>query len=297
MTENSNNNREKTHDQQSIYSSGHLWQVLGCVSVVVILCVGLGSTAVGAGIPVPASIENGQIQEQESSPSNTLTIRSTSEKRASYSVVVSGTIEPGPGTDLDNAEHPDAVSRSAAVGSVAGGGVDNFTFSGRITRLTLSGGSAKVYVNGEQVDPDTFPPTAQPTQSQTPTPSPTSIPTTMSTPTSMPTGIPTAVPTAIPTYAPTTTATPVPTSTATRLPRTSATSLSPPRTTAGSETSAPPSPRSSPSPLLPPQQSGGGGSGILGWLGSNLFFLSGFVVLVVFSVAALVIRSNRKPRF
>lgn len=124
---------------------------------------------------------------------NTLSIRSTGDDRVYYNVTVSEQINPGAGADLTGAEHPDDVSNTMASGSTAQGGIDNFTFSGEITVLKLAGGPAKVYINGEQVDPAAYQ-TATPTSTPTPTPTPTLTPTTTSTPT--PTPAPTS-PTAI----------------------------------------------------------------------------------------------------
>ena len=303
MADETNNNRNETGEQHSHYGRNRLWTILTCLSVVVILCIGAGCISVGAGSPALASPENGQIQ-QPASP-NTLTIRSTSDGRVTYSVTVSGTIQAGAGVDIKNAERPDAVSRSAAVGSVADGGVDNFTFSGHITRLTLSDEAANVSVNGKQIDPAKYQKTTTP---QTPTATPIATPTSTPTPTLTPTA--TAIPTVKPTptvgYRPTVTATPVPTSTATVLPEPASTptvsstatpslpaitSASPPRTTSLSKTSSVP-------PSAPAQQSsGGGGSGILDWIASNLFLFGGLILLAIFVVAVLVERANRKPRF
>jgi hypothetical protein len=307
MADETNNNRKGTDEQHPHYGRNRLWTILTCLSIVAILCIGAGCISVSAGNPALVSPENGQIQQQASS--NTLTIRSTGDGRVTYSVTVSGTIQAGPGVDTNNAERPDAVSQSTAVGSVAEGGVDNFTFTGRITRLTLSGEAANVSINGKQIDPAKYQRTTAP-QTPTPTPTPTATPTVTSTAT--PTATPTA--TAIPTvkttptvgYRPTVTATPVPTptgsvlsgptsaltasSTATpSLPAVTATSQ--PRTTSLSKTSSVP-------PSAPAQQSsGGGGSGILGWIASNLLLFGGFILLVILLVVVLVGRMNRNPRF
>jgi hypothetical protein len=142
------------------------WWKLGCISVVA-LCL-LGSSVVaGVVAPAAASVPSDQSQVDQPLP-NTLTIRSTGDERVSYTVTVSERISPEPGADLSNATQPDTVSQTTASGSTAQGGVDNFTFSGRITALNLSGGPAEVSVNGERVDSSAFP-------QSTPTPANTSL--------------------------------------------------------------------------------------------------------------------------
>ena len=108
---------------------------------------------------------------------NTLTIRSTGDERAYYTVTVSDSIAPGPGADFENAKQPDEISVATATGSTAQGGIDNFTFSGDLTALDLEGGPAAVYVNGEQVDPADYQSTSTSTPTLTPTPTATTTPT------------------------------------------------------------------------------------------------------------------------
>ena len=77
------------------------------------------------------------------------------------------------GADLANAESPDTIEGTAASGSTAEGGRDNFTFAGQLTALTLEGGPARVYVNGEQIDPAQYQSTSiTPTPTSTETPEP-----------------------------------------------------------------------------------------------------------------------------
>ena len=89
---------------------------------------------------------------------NTLTIESTDDERVYYNATASGKMHPAAGADLahSNASSPDVVIESTASGSTAERGVDNYTFEGDLTALDLRGGPAKVLVNGEQVDPDSF---------------------------------------------------------------------------------------------------------------------------------------------
>lgn len=75
------------------------------------------------------------------------------------------------GADLVNAESPDTTEGTTASGSTAEGGQDNFTFAGQLTALTLEGGPARVYVNGEQIDPAQYQSTT-PTSTVTPTATP-----------------------------------------------------------------------------------------------------------------------------
>jgi cytoskeletal protein RodZ len=240
---------------------------------------------------------------QQSQLSNTITIRSTGDERANYTIRVSGRIEPASGADLTDAAVPDSVSGTRATGTLAQGGRDNFTFTGRITALTLTGGPARVFVNGERVDPSEFPatPTATPTQTPTPTPTPTATPT--ATPTETPT--PTATPTPTPTQTPTPTETPTPTATPTPT-QTTETPLPSPTT------SQTPTPSSTESVMQPSttattgqptttsnrsvngSSSSGGESGLLAGIDSGtLLYLFGFIVLLVFAVAAVVARYNR----
>lgn len=128
---------------------------------------------------------------------NTITIESTADERVSYEFTASGRVEPGPQANLAEAEIPDAIDGSTASGSVALRGVDDYTFSGEITALSLDGGDAQVSINGERVDPADFqsetetktptstpPPTATATSTATATPTPTVTPNPSSTPTS-----------------------------------------------------------------------------------------------------------------
>ena len=115
---------------------------------------------------------------------NTLSIRSTGDERVYYNATVSNSVAPGPGADLEGAEQPDTVTSSRVTGSTAQGGVDNFTFAGKLTVLDLEGGPAEVYVNGERVDPAEY-------QTDTETPTPTPTPTATSTPTATATPSPT----------------------------------------------------------------------------------------------------------
>ncbi|RJT04686.1 hypothetical protein D3261_08715 [Halococcus sp. IIIV-5B] len=111
---------------------------------------------------------------------NTLTIESTGDERVYYNATASEKLHPAGGADLaqSNASSPDVVTDSTASGSTAKRGVDNYTFAGNLTALDLRGGPAKVLVNGEQVDPDSFA-TATPTATSTPTRTSTSATTTV----------------------------------------------------------------------------------------------------------------------
>jgi hypothetical protein len=80
---------------------------------------------------------------------NTLGVLSTSDERVYYNVTVTGAIERAPAAEVS-----DTIVGTTASGSAAQRGWDNFTFTGRITGLTLEGGSARVFVNGEQIDSD-----------------------------------------------------------------------------------------------------------------------------------------------
>jgi hypothetical protein len=270
------------------------WWKVACVSAFV-LCLIVSSAIVGAAVPaVPAaaSSESGQLQQQQPLP-NTLTIRSTDEQRVRYNITVSGRIQPGSGADLTNADQPDQVGTATAAGSSAQGGVDNFTFSGRLTGLEVSGGTADVFLNGQRIDPTNYQPSSPPTETgdtptlpttatQTPNPTATASPTPTSTATSTPS--PTTTPTQTQTSSPTATSTSTPTQTATATE--TATS-----TTTVSE---------SPATQQATNATAGSGtsneeSGVLDWVLSNLFLLGGGILFVVFAIATLVARHNRKP--
>ncbi len=281
------------------------WWKLGCISVVA-LCL-LGSSVVaGVAAPAAASVPSGQSQVDQPLP-NTLTIRSTGDERVSYNVSVSERISPGSGADLANATQPDTISQTTASGSTAQGGVDNFTFSGRITALNLSGDSAEVSVNGERVDPSTFPqstptpantttatatppstpggtPPAPPTVNATPTPTPTPSPTTTTTSTSTLAQSPTStrvvgsIPTSTPTSTSPSTATPSPTQQPTTAAETPMEASPTPAETNTSETQPP----------------SGNESGVLGFLDSfTLFTLGGGALIIVFGILAVIARYNR----
>ena len=125
-------------------------------------------------------------------------IESTADERVSYEFTASGRVEPGPQANLAETEGPDAINGNTASGSVALRGVDDYTFSGEITALSLDGGDAQVSINREPVDPADFqsetetktpistpPPTATATSTVTATPTLTVTPNPSSTPTSM----------------------------------------------------------------------------------------------------------------
>lgn len=250
-------------EQQAERRDDRSWWRVGCVSVVA-LCLLAAGLAAASGGPAASVDASAQQQVQQSTP-NTVTIRSTGEERVFYSVSVSGSIEPGPGADLTGAEQPDTVNGTVASGSTAQGGVDNFTFRGRITALNVSGGPVEVSVNGTQVDPATFP------QSTT-TASPTAIPTRTPTPTQ------TRTPTATSTVTPTATRTPTPTP------------ASPSTTTAAPSATptASPTPSETANTTTQPQESESGG--VLGSV--SLFTVVGTLLLVVFAILALVAHYN-----
>jgi glucose/arabinose dehydrogenase len=84
-----------------------------------------------------------------------LTLMSEDAQRASYEFTVSGDLEPGALADLTNAEVSDTVESNTASGAVAGGGTDDFHFSGSITRFS-SEGPLSVYRDGKRIDPDSL---------------------------------------------------------------------------------------------------------------------------------------------
>ena len=101
--------------------------------------------------------------QQSGSLPNTLTIISTSNERSYYNATTSGRFGVGDQADLTNADQPDTVTNTTASGSSAERGVDTFVFSGQITSLALNGGSARVLINGREVNPATIPETTAPT--------------------------------------------------------------------------------------------------------------------------------------
>lgn len=119
---------------------------------------------------------------------NTLTIKSTGEERVYYNVTASEGMKPAAGADLTGADSPDSVNANRASGSTAQNGQDNFTFAGELTGLTIDGGPARVLVNGDGVDPDSYS-----TVTPTPTPTPTATSTSTSTATETPTATDTPV--------------------------------------------------------------------------------------------------------
>lgn len=122
---------------------------------------------------------------------NTLTIKSTGEKRVYYNVTASEGMKPAAGADLTGADSPDSVNANRASGSTAQNGQDNFTFAGELTGLTIDGGPARVLVNGDEIDPESYS-AVTPTSTPTPTPTPASTPTATDTPTATETSISTA---------------------------------------------------------------------------------------------------------
>jgi hypothetical protein len=263
-------------EQQAERRDGRSWWRVGCVSVVALCLLGAGLAAASGGpaaastSPAAAADAPTQQQIQQSTP-NTVTIQSTGDERVFYTISVSGGIEPGPGADLTGAEQPDTVSGATASGSTAQGGVDNFTFRGRITALNVSGGPAEIYVNGTQIDPATFPQSAPPTTAS---------------PTATPTRTPTSTPTATRTPTPTATATPTATSTATPTPDTPSTTTTTPSAT---PTASPTASETANATTQPQGESGGA----LGWLGSvNLFTVAGSLLLVVFVILAVIAQYN-----
>jgi len=110
-------------------------------------------------VPVGAVIQGGQ--QAATQPSNTLTIKSTADERAFYEFTVSGQLEYGananPVDEPSNPTHPDKVTGTTASGTVAENGNDTYRFSGEIRAFKLTEGPANVFVNGEQINPGTFP--------------------------------------------------------------------------------------------------------------------------------------------
>ena len=235
---------------------------------------------------------------------NTLSVRSTSDERVYYDATVSDSIAPGPGADLIGAEQPDEVSGATASGSTAQGGVDNFTFSGDLTALSLEGGPAEIYVNGEQIDPAEY--QATPTSTPTPTQIPTPTPTPTSTPTPTPTATSTSTPTPTPTRTQTPTATVTPTPTLSQMTTsgpssptpTSASTASPAEdtptqvstTSAGGRTTASSQGQTS---LHSPTTTGGNGDGQTGVFGPG-FGLGVAACAIVATVIGRVLAGRRR---
>jgi hypothetical protein len=272
------------------------------------------SPAVGSDAVASAVVDRPErpaaLAVQETLP-NTITIRSTGDERANYTITVSGRIEPGSDADTEDADVPDEASNTTATGSAAEGGQDSFRFAGNITSLSIRGGPVDVFVNGEQVDPGQFPTTPTPTPTSTttatPTPTPTPTPTTTTTTATTTTTTTTATPTPTPTPTPatttttTTSATPTEASTATSAttppsttaqPTTQASTAtaaatstaagSPGTITAGAETTT---------PAANGTTAAANDSGILGGLSvSTVAFVLGLLLVVLFGVAALVAR-------
>jgi hypothetical protein len=90
---------------------------------------------------------------------NTLTILSTDDERVYYNATASGRFDPTETADFTDADQPDSVTNTTASGSTAQGGSDAFKFTGRITALNLTGGPARVYINGREVNPAAVPET------------------------------------------------------------------------------------------------------------------------------------------
>lgn len=122
---------------------------------------------------------------------NTLTIKSTGEERVYYNATASEGMKPAAGADLSGAETPDSVNGNRASGSTAQNGRDNFTFAGDLTGLTIDGGPARVLVNGDEVDPESYS-AVTPTPTPTPTPTATASETPTATETSAATDTPTS---------------------------------------------------------------------------------------------------------
>lgn len=123
-----------------------------------------GFTTAGGDSTVGLTAESGPISTegvplQHAKSPNTLTIISTGSERVHYSATTSGSIASGERADLVDADQPDNVTNRTASGSTAQRGIDDFTFSGRITALTLRGGPARVLINGNEVNPAAIPAT------------------------------------------------------------------------------------------------------------------------------------------
>ncbi|SFG76881.1 von Willebrand factor type A domain-containing protein [Halopelagius inordinatus] len=81
-------------------------------------------------------------------------VRSTGDTRAFYEMAVTGEMRLGENSDPKDAEFPDSVEGSTAIGSVAGGGTDGLRFSGEVTNVRV-GGPAEFEIDGESVGGDT----------------------------------------------------------------------------------------------------------------------------------------------
>ena len=128
---------------------------------------------IASSVPVGAVIQGGQ--QAATQPSNTLTIKSTADERAFYEFTVSGQLEYGananPVDDPSNPTHPDKVTGTTASGTVAENGNDTYRFSGEIRAFKLTEGPADVFVNGEQINPGTFPDVVTATSTEPSSPS------------------------------------------------------------------------------------------------------------------------------
>lgn len=257
------------------FSLWNAWRVSGLV-----LCLVLASAVAGAAVPTVVAGDSDALRQQ--SLPNTLTVRSTGDERVTYRITVSGRIQPGSAADLTNATQPDRVGTTTARGSAAEGGIDDFTFSGRLTGIEVSGGPAAIFVNGEQIDPADYQqsgttPSADDTPGATPTPP-------------SPTPSPTLTPSSTPTPTPSSTATSTPSPTAT--PTLTSTRTATPTKTTPTRTATPTPQRATNNTTGVP--SAGAESGIVDWVVSNLFLLGGGVLFVVFAIATLVARHNRR---
>jgi hypothetical protein len=140
--------------------------------------------SIGQGPNVSNSSESTDITDVKALP-NDLTIQSTGDKRAFYNITTSGRMLPGTGADFSGATFQDVIIAKSASGGTTEHGADNYTFRGNITAIDLRGGPAKVLVNGEQVDPDSYPNTpptgvSTPSRTSTATNTPTVTPTSTS---------------------------------------------------------------------------------------------------------------------
>lgn len=68
-----------------------------------------------------------------------------------YEFVVSGHVKPGPKADIGVGDHIDGKT---VTGKVAGGGVDDYEFTGEIEKFHVSGDDVTVTLDGKEVDPD-----------------------------------------------------------------------------------------------------------------------------------------------
>ena len=117
--------------------------------------------------PQSSPLTSKNVSPQRTQPPNTLTIVSTNDTRVYYNATASGSITAGEQADLTDAKQPDRITNATALGSTSQGGADTFRFTGRLTALRLTGGPARISVNGHRINPATIPATTAATSNTT----------------------------------------------------------------------------------------------------------------------------------